>query len=141
MTLGFFEEFQDPYLHSPEGQGVFLAGVCLGQLAFRQVQGNAKIEDSPLFKRINFGKMTMRDLQRHLSRVTELTRAYRVGNAATLEMIMTKAGALILQAGSKEMGVKGNFAFTIAFMNSFEYIKKMFKDANDDKEEKDVQES
>jgi len=44
---------------------------------------------------------------------------------------MSKAGALLLQAGSDEMGVKGNFAFTIAFMNSYEYIKKMFQDAKE----------
>jgi riboflavin transporter FmnP len=75
--------------------------------------------------------MTMRDLHRHLSRVPELTRAYRLGNAATVEMIMSRAGALLLQAGSSEMGVKGNFAFTIAFMNSYEYIKKMFKDTKE----------
>ncbi|HQC38425.1 MAG TPA: TM1802 family CRISPR-associated protein, partial [Thermotogota bacterium] len=69
MTIDFFKEFQDPYLHSPEGQGVFLAGICLGQLANRQVQNGGKIDDSPLFKQMNFGKMTMRDLLRHLSRV------------------------------------------------------------------------
>ena len=131
MTIDFFKEFQDPYLHSPEGQGVFLAGICLGQLANRQVQNGGKIDDSPLFKQMNFGKMTMRDLHRHLSRVPELTRAYHLGNAATVELIMSKAGALLLQAGSDEMGVKGNFAFTIAFMNSYEYIKKMFQDAKE----------
>jgi hypothetical protein len=128
MTLDFFKEFRDPYLHSHEGQGVFLAGVCLGQLATRQIQNGGKIDDAPLFKQMNFGKMTMRELHRHLSRVPELTRAYHLGNAATLEKIMSKAGTLLFQAGSDEMGIKGNFAFTVAFMNSYEYIKKMFQD-------------
>lgn len=133
MNLEFFNEFHDRYLHTPQGQGVFLAGVALGQLATRQVGSGGKIDDSPLFKQMHFGKMAMRDLQRHLSRVPELTRAYNLTNAATIEMIMTRAGGLLFQAGSDDLGVKGNFAFTVAFMNSYEYVKKIFHNPEEGK--------
>lgn len=134
MDLSFFNEFNDKYLRKPEGQGVFLAGLALGQLASRQIPQGGKIDDSPLFKQMNFGKMTMRDLQKHLSRVPELTRAYRLNNAATVERLMTKSGELLLKSGTEDLGIKGNFAFTVAFMNSYEYVKKIYEK----QEEKDV---
>ena len=56
LETAVFEEFHDPYMQGPAGQGIFLAGVLLGYMAERQV-GPEDIGKSPLFKQIQFGRM------------------------------------------------------------------------------------
>ncbi len=125
MDLSFMEAYQDRSMQTPKGKGAFLAGVALGELARKQAE---RIDESPLFKQMNFGKMALRDVKRHLSRVPELTRAYHLSNARTIERIMVQAGDFLMQSPGEEFGVEGNFAFAIGFMNSWEIIRKIYKD-------------
>lgn len=124
MDLSFMDDYQDRYMQTVKGKGAFLAGVALGELARKQAE---RIDESPLFKQIHFGKMALRDIKRHLSRVPELTRAYHLSNARTIEKIMVEAGTHLMQSPGEEFGVEGNFAFTIGFMNSWEVIRKIFQ--------------
>ncbi|WP_036226056.1 TM1802 family CRISPR-associated protein [Mesoaciditoga lauensis] len=130
MNTDFFEKLQDKYLQTDFGRGVFLAGVALGTLANAQLEysNGKKVEDTPLFKQINFGKMSLRELKKHMSRIPELTKAYRIDYSSMISALASKAGELMLNGGSKDLGVDGNFAFTVAFMNSKEYFwGKIFK--------------
>lgn len=126
MDLSFFEQFSDDYLRKYEGKGVFLAGVTLGMLARGQVDKGESIANSPLFKQLNFGKMQLRDLKRHLARVPELTRVYKVRVPGWLEQLAAEAGSLMLKSGISELGVNGNFAFSIAFLNAWQYYSAIF---------------
>ena len=65
--------------------------------------------------------MQMRDLRRHLARVPELTRAYRISAPRRLERLAAEAGALLLKSGATTLGVDGNFTFTTAFLNAQYY--------------------
>ncbi len=129
MNTDFFDKFRDKYFQMDFGRGVFLAGVAIGKLANAQLgdSRDKKIEDAPLFKQINFGKMTLKELKRHIARIPELTKAYRIDYSEMIESLASEAGKLMLSGGSKELGVDGNFAFTVAFMNSEEYFFKIFK--------------
>ncbi len=126
MDLSFFEQFSDDYLRKYEGKGVFLAGVTLGMLARGQVDKGESIANSPLFKQLNFGKMQLRDLKRHLARVPELTRVYKVRAPGWLEQLAAEAGSLMLKSGISELGVNGNFAFSIAFLNAWQHYSAIF---------------
>lgn len=129
MKLSWLEEFSDSYLKTPGGQGVFLSGIVLGMLARYQVSKGDDIDSAPIFKQIMFGKLQRRDLLRHLSRVPELTRAYDDGEKKIpkgyLKQLCGKAGELLLQ-GTGDMGVDGNFAFSVAFLNAYEYFWRIF---------------
>ena len=130
MNTDFFNELRDKYLQTDFGKGVFLAGVAIGTLANAQLRDSKenKIEDTPLFKQINFGKMTLKELKRQIARIPDLTKAYRINYSEMIESLAGEAGKLMLNSGSKELGVDGNFAFTVAFMNSKEYFwGKIFK--------------
>jgi len=146
LDLSFFEEFSDEYLQKDEGKGVFLAGVTLGMLARGQVEKGESIANSPLFKQLNFGKMQLRDLKKHLARVPELTRVYKVRAPGWLEQLAAEAGSLMLKSGIGELGVNGNFAFSIAFLNSWQYYSAMFHitasaDASEEAGETDADEA
>jgi len=127
MNLSFFDQFSDQYLQKDEGKGVFLAGITLGMLARGQVSKGDDIAKAPLFKQLNFGKMMLRDLKKHLSRVPELTRVYRVKGAGRLEHLAAEAGSLMLKSGIPELGVDGNFAFSVAFLNPWPYYAAIFE--------------
>lgn len=135
-NLAFLDTFEDKYLKTPHGKGVFLAGVLLGYMARLQ---SDEIHNAPLFKQMNFGKMTVRDLKKHLSRVPELIKAYRFDYSFNLQQLANETGALLLQGGGKELGVDGNFAFTVGFANASDYFwnyifKKDEKEKEDNKE-------
>ncbi|MCF7936814.1 MAG: TM1802 family CRISPR-associated protein [Synergistales bacterium] len=125
MKLEFFQEFADPYLHKEGGQGVFLAGVVLGMVAGGQNKSN--IREAPMFKQLNFGRLSRRDLQRHLARVPELTSAYQLNYAGLIEALGGKAGELMLKGGKKDIGIDGNFAFSVAFLNAPHYFWSAFR--------------
>lgn len=133
MKLDFFDEFTDPYLKTKSGRGVFLAGVVLGFIARSQAKGDFQgssedISTSPLFKQLNFGRMNKRDLFKHLARVPELVRAYHLDYADMIESLCAKAGELILQKDDKgrDLGVDGNFVFSVAFLNARKYFWTIF---------------
>ncbi|HUM42929.1 TM1802 family CRISPR-associated protein [Acetomicrobium sp.] len=137
MKLDFFDEFTDPYLKTNRGKGVFLAGVTLGVIARAQAKSDLQgssgdISSSPLFKQLNFGRMKKRDLFKHLARVPELVRAYRLDYADMIESLCAKAGELILQKSDKEhdLGVDGNFVFSVAFLNARKYFWTIFGKKN-----------
>ena len=71
-----------------------MAGVALGMLARAQIRENQSLDDAPLFKQVNFGKMQMRDPKASY-RVPELTRAYRVSAPGRLERLAGEAGSLL----------------------------------------------
>lgn len=134
--LDFFDAFQDPYLKQDEGRGVFLAGVLLGMVAYGQAGGGA-IDSAPLYKQLNFGRVQRRDLLKHMSRIPELTRVYQLKGAGRLEALCGKAGEMLLSGNGAELGVEGNFAFSVAFLNARDYyFKKIFgaKDVGEVKE-------
>lgn len=78
MKVDFLNQYKDPYLQTAQGKGVFLAGVLLGYLALKQVEGKqSDIGKAPLFKQIQFGRLNFKTLKRHLARVPQLLAAYR----------------------------------------------------------------
>lgn len=125
MKLEWLNEFSDPYLKTASGQGVLLSGIVLGMIAKYQVGKGEDIDAAPMFKQLMFGKMQRRDLLRHLSRVPELIRAYDIPYKGYLEQLCGKAGDLLLK-GTSEMGVDGNFTFSVAFLNAYEYFWRVF---------------
>jgi len=140
MNLNFIDEMNDKYLKTKEGKGVLLAGITLGMLAYQQKKENEgqKISDTPLFKQIHWGKMNYRELKRLMARVPELLKAYRVNFSSYLNSLNGKSGEFLLKANTKDLGVNGNFAFTIGFVNSFEYFWAIFKDENQKEDEQNV---
>lgn len=126
MDVSFFDDFKDPYLGTDEGKGVFLAGVTLGMLALWQVPKGAPIDTSPMYKQLRFGKLQRRNLALFLSRVPELARVSLdegSGNASgMLESLCAKSGEFMLKGGNSELGVDGNFAFSVAFLNARDYF-------------------
>lgn len=125
MNIDWLNVFSDPYLKTPNGQGVFLGGILLGMIAKYQAGEGEGINSAPMFKQIVFGKMQRRDLLRHLSRVPELIRVYDIPYEGLLEQLSAKTGELLLK-DSSEMGVDGNFAFSVAFLNASKYFWKIF---------------
>lgn len=135
--------FEDKYLKTKQGRGVFLAGVVLGCMARQQVGKNEDIHNSPLFKQMHFGRMTMRDLKKQLARVPELIKAYNMKYSLYLQQLANVAGVMILEGGGEEPGVNGNFAFTVGFSNAdhFFWQKVYVKgDVQSDAEDLDDQE-
>ncbi|HHV56574.1 MAG TPA: CRISPR-associated protein [Firmicutes bacterium] len=137
MNLSLLDRFQDDYLRRPEGQGVFLAGVVLGYLAGCQVESEQKIKDAPLFKQIQFGRLDMKSLKRLLARVPQLLAAYSEAVAAPhlVAALSAEAGRLMLVGGAEELGVDGNFAFTVGFGNARTYFWQIFKKESKEEEE------
>ncbi len=128
MKLSFLEEFKDPYMQTDAGKGVFLAGIVLGMLARGQAGVGGALDSSPIFKQLNFGKLLRRDIRRHLSRIPELVRVYNIPCPDMVESLCAKAGQLLLSGEDKELGVDGNFAFSVAFLNAPDYFfGKIFK--------------
>lgn len=108
-------------------------GVIARAQAKSDLQGSSgDISSSPLFKQLNFGRMKKRDLFKHLARVPELVRAYRLDYADMIESLCAKAGELILQKSDKEhdLGVDGNFVFSVAFLNARKYFWTIFGKKN-----------
>lgn len=122
VRLNFFEDFQDPYLQKPEGRGIFLAGLVLGMIARGQVGKGGAIDASPMYKQLHFGRMQRRDLLRLMARVPELGRVYNIPYAGMIESLCAEAGKLLMEGMSVELGVEGNFAFSVAFLTAPDYF-------------------
>ncbi|MGC9218856.1 MAG: TM1802 family CRISPR-associated protein [Athalassotoga sp.] len=129
MNFDFFNELSDKYLQTNFGRGVFLSGIVLGMIANEESESeNKAVENAPLYKQINFGKMSLRELKNHFSRIPELIKAYNIEHSEMIRSLAAEAGELILTDKAKDLGVDGNFAFTVAFMNSRDYFwGKIFK--------------
>jgi len=123
-NLQFLDAYADSYLKTVQGKGVFLAGIVLGYMARQQVGNASEANNSPLFKQINFGRTTMRELKKHISRLPELIKAYHInkGTAHRLQQLANVAGEMLLMGGGQELGVDGNFAFTVSFANASEFF-------------------
>lgn len=130
MRLDFLDQFEDAYLRTPQGRGVFLAGVLLGFMALNQVgRQKERIAEAPLFKQIQFGRMDEKSLRRHLTRVPQLIAAYRESmqkSAPALYALSAKVNELLLQGGVQGLGTDGNFAFAAGFTNASDYYWKIF---------------
>jgi len=137
----FLDNFSDKFLQTDFGKGVLLAGVVLGYTAYAQVRRSTgenswgKIQDAPLYKQLNFGKLELRDVKRHLSRIPEFIKAYRIDPAFLLEDLTAYSQELILKSGNANLGVDGNFAFVTGFMNSKRYFYEIYKDCMQSKEQ------
>lgn len=133
MNLDFLLQFTDPYLKTERGQGVFLAGVLLGYMARCQVGKEDDIKKAPLFKQLEFGRMDINSLKRQLSRVPQLISAYEGMQKYSylLNQLAAESGKRIL-SGSGDLGVDGNFAFTVGFGNASRYFWKIFKKEESD---------
>jgi hypothetical protein len=125
MELGFLDQFADPYLKTETGKGVFLGGIVLGLVATQQVERGA-LENAPLCKQIAFGRMQLRDIRRLLARVPELTKAYRLKNAGRVAQLLGAAGDFLFAGKERDLGVDGNFAFSVAFTNAWRYYRILF---------------
>lgn len=135
MKLDFFKTFSDPYLQKSGGQGAFLAGVSLGMIVQGQAKDNA-IDSTPLYKQLNFGRLKLRDLKRHLSRVPELLKVYEMKYKESdiskmIQDLVGKSGELLLLDEGYELSVEGNFAFTTGFINANEYFWRIFAKKSD----------
>ena len=135
--LEFLDKFTDKFLQSDFGKGVLLSGVVLGYLASKQTtqrQGeggsysSGKIQDSPIYKQLNFGRLTLRDLKKHLSRIPELIKAYKIEPSFLIEDLASYSQELLLTSQGKDLGVDGNFAFVTGFMNHRQYFWEIYKD-------------
>jgi len=136
VKLDFFDNMKDQYLKKPEGRGVFLSGVTMGMLASQQGESyGKKLNETPLFKQINWGKMTYRDLKRLMSRIPELTNAYNAKYSDLINALNAKAGEMIMNGEAKKLGVDGNFAFTTGFTNYRTFFWQAFKKENKEDEE------
>jgi len=127
MHFEFFDDFEDPYMNTESGRGVFEAGIVLGMVALGQAGKGGSIDSAPVFKQMNFGRMKRRDISRHLARVPELTRAYHLDYAGMIESLTAQAGELLLKGNERELGVDGNFVFSMAFLNAKKYFWTIFK--------------
>ncbi len=152
MKLEFLDNFKDPYLNTVEGRGVFLAGVVLGMLALAQTPPGGTIDAAPIYKQLNFGRMRRRDLRTHMSRVTTLIDVYvkdpnpgretgsdvtdaketfkikdYTGFAQMLKSLAARSGEMLLSCGERDLGVDGNFTFSVAFLNAPNYFWTIFK--------------
>lgn len=125
--LKFLDDFKDPYMQGQEGKGVFLAGVVLGMVARGQAGKGGSIDAAPMFKQIHFGRILRRDLRHLMGRVPELTRAYHLPYAEMIDSLCGKAGELLMKGEAKELGVDGNFAFSVAFLTAPDHFWKIFK--------------
>jgi hypothetical protein len=139
MNIEFLSEFKDPYLQTDEGRGIFLAGITLGMLAKSQLSKGTSIDSAPLYKQIRFGRLQKRNLMGLLSKVPMLTRTtldeQSKGRAGMIESLCAKSGELIIQGGGEDLGVNGNFAFSMAFLNAPDYFfGKIFKKKDDEHE-------
>ncbi|MGI9861617.1 TM1802 family CRISPR-associated protein [Moorella naiadis] len=128
MKLEFLDEFKDPYMGTPLGRGVFLAGVVLGYMARSQVEGEKDISSAPLFKQLEFGRLNMKALKKLLARVPQLLAAYResMKYSGYIATLAAEANGLILKGEDQELGVEGNFAFTTGFAGASKYFWKIF---------------
>ena len=127
MELEFLNSFRDKYMLTEQGKGVFLTGVLLGYMARLQVQRVEDVGNAPLFKQMNFGRMTLRDLKKHIARMPELLKAYQMKYPAHLQKLANAAGDMLLKGEEKELGVDGNFTFTVGFTNApFFFWEKIF---------------
>lgn len=128
MRLDWFDSFNDPYLQTDQGKGIFLAGVLLGYMARCQVSKDDDIRRAPLFKQLNFGRMDLMQLKRQLARVPQLISAYEEmqRHSYLINQLAAEVGRLIL-SGTDEMGINGNFAFTVGFGNAVNYFWKIFR--------------
>lgn len=129
MNLDFMADFKDQYLQTPAGQGAFLAGVTLGFIAVNQVENEKNIKNAALFKQIQFGRMDLKTLKKHLARVPNLIAAYSDKIPAThlVSALAGKASSDLLQGEMNDLGVDGNFAFTVGFLNAKRYFWEIFK--------------
>ena len=135
MNLAFLEDFEDAYLKTPQGKGVFLAGVLLGYIASRQAGGEDSIKNAPLFKQLDFGRMNLSRLKKIMARVPTLVHHYDIQPSHLVNALAAEAGRLILAGGSKDLGADGNFAFTVGFGNGVEYFWKIFRKKESEKDE------
>jgi len=127
MHFDFFGDFAEPYMKTEAGRGIYEAGLVLGMVALGQAGKAGSIDNAPMFKQINFGRIKKRDVMRHLARVPELTRAYHLDYAGMIESLAAHAGDLLMKGKERELGVDGNFAFSVAFLNAKKYFWTIFK--------------
>jgi len=143
MNIDFINDFNDPYLKTEKGRGVFLAGVLLGYMAWRQARGREKdIGESPLFKQIQFGHLDLKRLKSFLARIPQLTKAYAEDLKYTgyINQLTAKVNELLLKEGPLEMGVDGNFVFTVGFTNANKYFWEIFKQEEKNLEKPEIKE-
>ncbi|HPE69885.1 MAG TPA: TM1802 family CRISPR-associated protein [Thermotogota bacterium] len=132
MNQGFWEPFEDAYLKTPEGKGVFLCGVVLGQIA--SCQGK-QLLNAPLTRQLNWGKVTMKELKTHLARVPMLLRAYKVYYSWKLNQLLGEAGELLFRGNGTSLGVEGNFILAVAFTNSYGFFFQLFPELEKSQQE------
>jgi len=87
-----------------------------------------------LYKQLNFGRLSLRDIKKHLSRVPDLIKAYKIEPSFLVEDLTGYSQELLLNSKGKDLGVDGNFAFVTGFMNWRNYFWEIYKDYTKEKE-------
>ena len=145
VNLDFLEGLSDPYIKDHCGKGYLLAGVILGRLAWYQARKRGSdgetaneegtvdevenmpvdLTSSPIFKQLSLGRLDKYSLKKHLSRVPKLIGDYGVHDSNRMLALLGKIMELLMMCDS-DMGVDGNFAFTLGFVKWWEYYGKIF---------------
>ncbi|MEN6460137.1 MAG: TM1802 family CRISPR-associated protein [Syntrophomonas sp.] len=133
MQLAVLERFNDPYMQTPMGKGVFLAGVTLGFMADRLAGDEGDIAGTSIFKQIQFGRMDSNNLKRLLSRVPQWLKGYKeeLKYTGLITALTACSQEYLLESAGEEMGVNGNFAFTSGFINANKYFWGIFPSQKD----------
>lgn len=75
----------------------------------------------------------MKGLRRQMARVPQLLAAYDgVKPSHLVSALAAETGKKILSGNGTDLGIEGNFAFTVGFMNANEYFWKIFRKEKED---------
>jgi len=125
ITTDWIDSFKDPAMQKPLGKGAFFSGVVLGFIASCQVGKGGSLSSAPLFKKLSFGKLKKRELKQQLSQVPMLINIYDVPYSWQITELANLASEALLQA-TEELGVDGNFIFSTAFLNAWNYLYQLY---------------
>jgi len=129
ITTDWIDSFKDPAMQKPLGKGAFFSGVVLGFIARCQAGKDGSLSSAPLFKKLSFGKLKKRELKQQLSQVPMLINVYDVPYSWQITELANLASEALLQA-TEELGVDGNFIFSTAFLNAWNYLYQLYPQLN-----------
>jgi len=129
ITTDWIDSFKDPAMQKPLGKGAFFSGVVLGFIARCQAGKDGSLSSAPLFKKLSFGKLKKRELKQQLSQVPMLINVYDVPYIWQITELANLASEALLQA-TEELGVDGNFIFSTAFLNAWNYLYQLYPQLN-----------
>lgn len=125
VTTEWIDGFNDPVMKNPLGRGAFFSGVVLGFIASCQAGRGGSLSSAPLFKKLSFGKLKKRDVKKQLAQVPMLINVNDVPYSRQMIELATLAGEELLKS-TEDFGVDGNFIFSTAFLNAWNYFYQLY---------------